>query len=98
MAERMSHENPVSQSSMGGTHENPRLHHMRIKPTADGHTVTHHSSMMSMPNSTHHFGHDEGPELLAHVAKHAGINRGEGPEPGGESDMMAGEEPEYSGA
>ena len=89
---RESHENPAPQSKLGGMHENPsaRLHHMRIKPTASGHTVTHHASTNGEPIATHEFGHDKGPALIAHMAKHAGIHMGEGPETADSSDMMQG--------
>ena len=58
-----------------------RIHHLEIHNGEDGgHRVVHHfhdDGMAYYPPKEHMFGKDEGHEVMAHVAKHAGIEHGE---------------------
>jgi hypothetical protein len=50
------------------------LDHLRVKEAENGgHSVEHHFTSFEHEPETHVFGADQGPEMLAHVAKAANI-------------------------
>lgn len=63
-----------------------KLHHLEIHPgdgRRGGHIVEHHmhgNGMDYKPPMKHVFGKDEGPEMMAHIARHAKVKMSEGEE------------------
>jgi hypothetical protein len=67
-----------------------RLHHLEVHRGEDGgHRIVHHyhdDGMAYHPPKEHLFGKDEGPEVMAHIAKHAQIEH----EPESDAEMEEG--------
>ncbi len=73
--------------------QQPKIHHLRLHPHAEGVKVTHHASAEAEPHATHNFSKSEGPELAEHIGKHTGIDM-ENAEPEMEPETPGAEEEE----